>query len=110
MPCYSPNTVVKWSVALQAAWERVCRTAGKKCVRGIVEETKLLTENPWRQFTWIEGYARPIRQFDGEELLRLLDYLDQKWSGCQVASLVRRCCCGPGVVERKFRPFDLATG
>ena len=87
IPCYSPNTVVKWSVALQAAWERVCKTGGKKCVRGVVEDTKLLTENPWKQFTWIEGYERPIRQFDAEELVSLVDYLDQKWSGVTVASL-----------------------
>jgi len=89
-PSYSANTVVKWSVALQAAWERSVRTAGKKCVRGIVNENKLLAQNPWRQFTWIEGYDRPIRQFDAEELLGLLDYLDQKWAAVTVASLLAK--------------------
>ena len=34
-----------------------------------------LTENPWRKFSWIEGYDKPIRQFDAEELISLLDYL-----------------------------------
>src|SRR5439155_7190478 len=87
VPCYSANTAVKWSVALQAAWERACRTAGKKCVRGVVDEKKLLTDNPWKQFTWIEGFQRPIRQFDAAELLSLPDYLDQKWSGVTVAML-----------------------
>jgi hypothetical protein len=84
---YSANTVLKWSVALQAAWERSCRTAGKRCVRGVVDDAKLLTENPWRAFTWIEGYKRPIRQFDGAELVGILDYLDEKWPGVTVASL-----------------------
>ena len=33
----SPNTVFKWSVALQAAFERANRNApGRKCVRGVV--------------------------------------------------------------------------
>jgi integrase len=51
-----------------------------------VEENKLLTANPWSQFTWIEGRDRPIRQFDGEELLSLLDYLETKWSGVPIAA------------------------
>lgn len=84
--CYSPNTVVKWSVALQAAWERACKVGGKKCVRGVVDDNKLLAENPWKQFTWIEGYERPIRQFDAQELVSLLKFLDQKWPGVTVAS------------------------
>src|SRR5205807_1893193 len=49
----SPNTVLKWSRTLQAAFQRVNRSAGKKCVRGVVAEAKLITENPWAQFTWI---------------------------------------------------------
>jgi hypothetical protein len=57
----SPNTVLKWSRGLQSAFERANRAAGKKCVRGIVEETKLLLSNPWNQFTWIEGRQTAIR-------------------------------------------------
>lgn len=87
---YSANTVIKWSVALQAAWERASRSGGKKCVRGVVDERKLLADNPWKQFPWIEGFDRPIRQFDGEELLSLLDHLESRWAGVSVAGLLAK--------------------
>ncbi len=77
----SPSTVVKWSVALQAAFERSNRNGGRKCVRGVVPESKLLTGNPWRNFTWIEGREKAIRQFDHAELISLLDYFDRNWPG-----------------------------
>lgn len=78
--CISPNTVLKWSRSLQAAFERANRNALKrKCVRGVVDERKLLLQNPWNQFPWIEGTKRPIRQFDEAELLSLLKYLETKW-------------------------------
>ena len=103
-PCYSPNNVLKWSRSLQAAFERCNRNALKrKCVRGVVDEKRLLMSNPWSQFTWIEGRDRPIRQFDTDELLSLLTFLRAKglpvgpaalkvflWSSCrklEVASL-----------------------
>ncbi|MBL8797639.1 MAG: hypothetical protein JNM56_27310 [Planctomycetia bacterium] len=88
----SPNTVLKWSRALQAAFDRACRSAGRKSVRGVVEEQKLLTENPWKQFTWIEGTRKPIRQFDGTELLALIDYLEEKWLGVGIATAVAKAC------------------
>src|SRR5437660_1425260 len=69
----SPNTVLKWSRSLQAAFERANRNAGRKCVRGVVDERRLLTVNPWNQFTWIGGRSKPIRQFDMDELLSFLD-------------------------------------
>lgn len=76
----SPNTVLKWSRSLMAAFERVNRLAARrKCVRGVVDVGKLLTSNPWAQFDWIEGRQRPIRQFDSEDLLSLLSYLETKW-------------------------------
>src|SRR5262249_42576232 len=104
LPCYSPNNVLKWSRSLQAAFERANRNAVKrKCVRGVVDEKRLLTSNAWSQFTWIEGRDRPIRQFDAAELLSLLTFFESKsmtvgpaavkvflWSCCrklEVASL-----------------------
>lgn len=86
----SPNTVIKWSVALQAAFERACRDAGKKGVRGVVPPEKLLTENPWKQFTWIEGTERPLRQFDPTELLSILDYFEERWQIVTVAALATK--------------------
>lgn len=86
----SPNTVVKWSVALQAAFERASRTGGKKCVRGVVPEEKLLAENPWKNFTWIEGSDTEIRQFDGTELVSFLDFLESGWKGITVGPLMAK--------------------
>jgi len=86
----SPNTVIKWSVALQAAFERSCRDSGKKGVRGVVASEKLLAENPWKQFTWIEGKERPLRQFDPAELLSILDYFEEHWPITTVAALVTK--------------------
>ncbi len=82
----SPNTVLKWSRCLQSSFERANRCAGKKCVRGVVDEKKLLTSNPWNQFTWIEGTATPIRQFDAEELLGLLTQVETTWQDVPVAA------------------------
>jgi hypothetical protein len=82
----SPNTVHKWSRQLQAAFERANQNASRrKCVRGVVDQRKLLSSNPWGQFTWIEGRDRGIRQFDGHELLSLLSYLESAWKGVAVA-------------------------
>lgn len=78
----SPNTVLKWSRELMAACERANRNAGKKCIRGVVAEEKLLESNPWLRFAWlVEGVERPVRQFDAEELLSLLTFVETRWIG-----------------------------
>lgn len=79
VPRIRPNTVIKWSVALQAAFERACRDAGKKCVRDVVDEDRLLTTNPWKHFTWITGTAPKKRHLSDEELVSVLDYLESHW-------------------------------
>jgi integrase len=81
----SANTVVKWSVALQAAFERANDNAGKKCVRSVVPEEKLLKSNPWRRFTWIEGFEKKIRHFDPEELVSLLEFFRSRWADVPIA-------------------------
>ena len=88
--CYSADTVLKWSRALQAAFERANINGGKKCVRGVVDNAKLLTSNPWVQFTWIEGVEPHIRQFSGEELLSILEYFEENWPGISVATLASK--------------------
>ena len=87
VPRYSPNNILRWSRSLQAAFERVNHNALKrKCVRGVVAPEKLLISNPWNQFTWIEvRKPRPKRQFDGSELVSLLDHLAEKWDGVPIA-------------------------
>jgi integrase len=55
-----------------------------------VDERKLLGENPWNQFTWIEGAERPIRQFDDGELFSVLDYLGKEWPGVTVAGTLAK--------------------
>lgn len=82
----SSNTVLKWSVALQAAFERAGRNAGKKCVRGVVDDSKLLETNPWRNFTWIEGKDKELRQFDQSELTAILDYFESTWPNLRFAT------------------------
>jgi len=82
----SPNTVLKWSTALAAAFERANINAGKKCVRGVVDESRLLTANPWRQFRWIEGTQKPKRHLSDEELLSIIDYFENEWRGVSVAA------------------------
>lgn len=93
----SPNTVLKWTRTLQAAFQRANLNGGKKCVRGVVPEGKLLNSNPWMQFTWVEGIDRPIRQFDPQELAGLMTYLDGEWSAVPVAALAVKVllwsCC-----------------
>ena len=84
---YSPNNVLKWIRTLHAAFDRANHLALKrKCVRGIVDDSKLLRSNPWSQFTWIEGRKRPIRQFDGDELLAILIFLETEWSSIRAAT------------------------
>jgi integrase len=83
----SPNTVLKWSRCLASAFERANRNAGrKKCVRGVVPESKLLSCNPWNDFTWIGGQERPVRQFGHDELLALLAYLQEEYADVPVAA------------------------
>jgi hypothetical protein len=82
----SPNTVVKWSRCLASAFERANRSAGKKCVRGVVQDGKLLASNPWNQFTWIEGHKATIRQFDADELLGVLGHVEAAWKDVPVAA------------------------
>ncbi len=117
----SPSTIVKWSRQLQAAFERANRNAQKKkCVRGVVDERKLLTSNPWNQFTWIEDRKRPIRQFSHEELLSLLTFFETRWntvsvgaaaaktflwSGCRKMEVVSLTWESLRIVENEFH-FD----
>jgi len=93
----SPNTVLKWSRCLQASFERANRNAGKKCVRGVVSEGKLLAGNPWGQFTWIHGTQATIRQFDAAELLSLVEFVESKSPDVPVAALAIKLflwsCC-----------------
>lgn len=94
----SPNTVLKWSRSLQAAFDRANKFAGKrKCVRGVVDERKLLTLNPWSQFTWIEGKKKAIRHFSGDELRSLLTFFSEEWADVPVGKLAAQVlfwsCC-----------------
>ena len=66
-------------------------------------EERLLTDNPWHKFTWIEKRKKKIRQFDGDELLDVLNHFEAKfpevtvaqaavrtfyWSGCRRKEVV----------------------
>lgn len=111
----SPNTVLKWSRMLQAAFERINRSAGKKCVRGVVPEAKFLTSNPWSQFTWIEGVETPIQHFDADELLGFVAYLEEQWADVPVGALATKvllwsCCRKLEVAGLKWDDLRLVEG
>lgn len=55
-----------------------------------MDDKKLLTENPWNQFPWIEGKERPIRQFDSSELVAFLDHFEKHWAGISVATTLAK--------------------
>lgn len=87
----SRQTVLKWSTALSASFNRAFSGSGKKCVRSVVPEHKLLKKNPWLEFSWIEDKSRPaIRQFTAEELLRIVDHFEQKYPTVTVATLAAK--------------------
>ena len=56
----------------------------------MVPEDKLLIENPWNRFPWIEGRKRPSPAIRRRQLLSLLEYLDRAWAGVTVASLLAK--------------------
>lgn len=86
----SPATVVKWTIALRAAFQRVNRNAGKKCVRGIIPESRLLSLNPWNSFTSIEAPEPTKRHFDSGELISFMDYLENEWPGVKFAAVLAK--------------------
>lgn len=91
-PKLSPNTVLKWSTALAAAFERANINSGKKCVRSVVPKEKLLTSNPWRQFQWIEGSEKTKRHLLDEELISIIEYFQTKWLGVTAVTAAAKTC------------------
>lgn len=85
-------TVIKWMTALNAAYNRVNRNAGKRCIRGVVDPNKLLESNPWEQFTWIED-RKPevVRHFSHDELVSVVDYFEANFPDLVSASLAIKC-------------------
>jgi hypothetical protein len=75
----SPFTVYKWLGALQGAFQRANRNAGRTCIRSVVPDDRLLESNPWNEFTWIEKPKAEVRHFTDEELLDFLRYLRTAW-------------------------------
>ncbi len=84
----SPFTLYKWLGALQGAFERANHRAGKKCVRGVVPQEKLLTRNCWNEFTWIPKPRTKPRKFNHRELLELIKYFRTTWPGVTAAELM----------------------
>lgn len=75
----SPFTVYKWLGALQGAFQRANRNAGRTCIRSVVPAERLLTANPWNEFSWIPKPKATVRHFTGEELIDFLTYLRTAW-------------------------------
>ena len=84
----SAATVEKWSRALRAAFNRANVNAGQKCVRNVVPPEKLLTTNPWREFTWIKGKkVKPIRHFTDAELISIIKFFEESFPEVKTARL-----------------------
>lgn len=98
---YSANTVLKWSVALQAAWERASRAGGKKCIRGVVDERKLLADNPWKQFPWIEGTTDLSASSTATSCSPCWTTWGRSGPASRFLACSRRCCCGPAPAVRR---------
>ncbi len=81
----SPYTVVKWTTALRAAFERVNMHAGRKCVRAVVPQARLLTQNPWNMFTSIDVPEPEKRHLSPNELIDFMAYLVQNWGKARFA-------------------------
>ncbi|MGI9177589.1 MAG: hypothetical protein ACR2IT_07010, partial [Pirellulales bacterium] len=75
----SPFTVYKWLGALQGAFQRANRNAGRACIRSVVPAERLLTTNPWNEFAWIPKPEATVRHFTGEELVDFLAHLRTAW-------------------------------
>lgn len=85
---YSVATVIKWSTALRAAFNRANANTGKKCIRNVVSREKLLTRNPWDEFSWIEDKSdAEVRQFTPDELASIIEFFEQNYSLVTVARL-----------------------
>ena len=76
----------------RSSWERANVKAGRKCVRGVVDTSELLTTNPWKNFTWIDGIKRLARQFTPDELVSILNYFESHWQGVTVATAAVKVC------------------
>lgn len=81
-------------------------------MRGVVANGKLLTSNPWMQFTWIGGTERPIRHFDDADLLSFLTFLEATWRGVPIAATAAKvflwsCCRKLEVVGLKWEDTRL---
>lgn len=84
----SVATVLKWSSALRAAFNRANSNAGRRCVRNVVSKDKLLTTNPWDEFTWIEGEkVDTVRQFTSGELISIVEFFEQNYEEVSAAKL-----------------------
>lgn len=53
-----------------------------------MDGAKLLTENPWGQFSWVQASEKNLRPFDERELLAFLDHFEAQWSGFAVPLLM----------------------
>jgi hypothetical protein len=55
-----------------------------------VPQEKLLTRNPWNEFTWIPKPKAKPRRFDRQQLLDLSRYFESNWEGVTAAGLILR--------------------
>lgn len=90
----SPSTVNRYLRELRAAFNRINMNADRKCVYTVngatIPESKLLKSNPWNKITWVEAREREIRQFDADELLSFLDFIEKRFPGLTIPLLATK--------------------
>lgn len=110
------STVLKWSTALRAAFNRINLNAGKKCIRNVVPEGKLLRKNPWDEIVWITDKSTPVpRQFSPDELVSFLDYLEHSFGNVTCAAAAAKvffwsCARRTEIAELKWSELRMIDG
>jgi len=71
---YSPATVHKALTHLSSGFNRCCASSGRRCIRGVVDDSKLLGSNPFMHVRWIEPRVSVKRQFGVDDIKNLMSW------------------------------------
>jgi len=82
---YSASTVWKTMAHMSSSFNRCRISAGKRCVRGVVDQSKLLMVNAFEEVNWIEPTQPRKLQFSREGLKAFLAWA--YLAGCPLLSL-----------------------
>lgn len=101
---YTANGIRKTLSHMSASFNRCRRTAGKKCVRGVVAQGKLLMVNPYEEVQWVEADDPDPRHFNRDELRAFLNW--KYLAACPWPPSSPRHRSGQGAASKKCTLFD----